>query len=141
MRRRAMFAFTAAIRQFFLRPIWDRIGFMENCLFCKIAGGKIPSDKVAETDTLYAFNDIDPKAPVHILIIPKKHIESTLGLGDADRELIGDIFLLANQIAEQRDIDKSGFRIVTNIGEDGGQAVFHIHFHLLGGRSLGWPPG
>ena len=114
---------------------------MNDCLFCKIAAGQIPSDKVAETETLYAFNDIDPKAPVHILIIPKKHIESTLGIGDEDRELMGDIVMLANEIAKENGIDKSGFRIVTNIGADGGQAVFHIHFHLLGGRSLGWPPG
>lgn len=114
---------------------------MNDCLFCKIAAGKIPSDKVAETDTLFAFNDINPKAPVHILIITKKHIESTLGLDEEDRELMGDILMLASRIAKDKGIDKSGFRIVTNIGSDGGQTVFHIHFHLLGGRSLGWPPG
>ncbi|VAX25972.1 Bis(5'-nucleosyl)-tetraphosphatase (asymmetrical) [hydrothermal vent metagenome] len=114
---------------------------MNECLFCKIVAGKIPSDKVAQTDTLFAFNDIDPKAPVHILIIPKKHIESALELGREDRELMGDMLLLANEIAKEKGIDKTGFRIVTNIGADGGQAVFHIHFHLLGGRSLGWPPG
>lgn len=114
---------------------------MNDCLFCKIAEGKIPSDKVAETSALYAFNDIDPKAPVHILIIPKKHIESALGIGEDERQLMGDILLLASKIAKQKGIDKTGFRIVTNIGADGGQAVFHLHFHLLGGRSLGWPPG
>ncbi len=114
---------------------------MSDCLFCKIAGGEIPSSKVAETDTLFAFNDINPKAPTHILIIPKKHIESNLGLTDEDRELVGEIHLLANEIAKEKGIDKTGFRIVTNTGKDGGQAVFHIHFHLLGGRLLHWPPG
>lgn len=114
---------------------------MNDCLFCKIAAGQIPSDKVMETETLYAFNDIDPKAPVHILIITKKHIESTLAIGNEDRELIAEMVMLANEIAREKGIDKTGFRIVTNIGADGGQSVFHIHFHLLGGRSLGWPPG
>jgi len=114
---------------------------MNECLFCKIVAGQIPSDKVEETEALYAFNDIDPKAPVHVLIIPKKHIESALGLRQEDRALMGEMILLANKIAKEKGIDKSGFRIVTNIGADGGQAVFHLHFHLLGGRSLGWPPG
>ncbi len=114
---------------------------MDDCLFCKIIAGKIPSEKVAETDTLYAFNDINPQAPVHVLIVPKKHIASNLELIDEDKETIGEIHLLANKIAEERGVEKTGFRIVTNSGRDGGQMVFHIHFHLFGGRPMNWPPG
>lgn len=114
---------------------------MDDCLFCKIIAGKIPSEKVAETDTLYAFNDINPQAPVHVLIVPKKHIVSNLELVDEDKETIGEIHLLANKIAEERGVEKTGFRIVTNSGRDGGQMVFHIHFHLFGGRPMNWPPG
>jgi len=114
---------------------------MSDCLFCKIVAGEIPSAKVAETERLYAFDDITPQAPTHVLIIPKEHIVNNLALGEEHRELVGEIFLLANEIARERGLDRSGFRIVTNNGEQAGQAVFHIHFHLLGGRSLGWPPG
>ncbi|MDH5679931.1 MAG: histidine triad nucleotide-binding protein [Nitrospinota bacterium] len=114
---------------------------MSECLFCKIASGKIPSEKVAESEKLFAFRDINPQAPTHILIIPKKHIENNLSLKDEDKELIGEVHLLANQIAMKEGIDKSGFRLVTNNGSNAGQAVFHIHFHLLGGRIMLWPPG
>ena len=114
---------------------------MNDCLFCKIAKGVIPSQKVAETDTLFAFRDINPQAPTHILIIPKKHIANNLSLTLEDKLVIGDIFLLANDLAVEYGIDKSGFRVVANNGSDAGQAVFHIHFHLLGGRIMLWPPG
>ncbi len=114
---------------------------MSDCIFCKIIDGEIPCEKVAETDDLFAFKDINAQAPAHILIIPKKHIASGLDLGEEDERLIGSVFLLANQIAKEKGIDKSGFRIVTNTGRAAGQAVFHIHFHLLGGRPMNWPPG
>ena len=114
---------------------------MSDCLFCKIAAGDIPSSRVAESDTLVAFNDIAPQAPVHILIIPKKHIESNLGLTEDDSGLIADIHMMANSLARERGLDKSGFRLVTNVGAEAGQTVFHLHYHLLGGRSMSWPPG
>lgn len=114
---------------------------MSDCIFCKIIAGEIPSKKVTETDDLFAFEDINPQAPTHILIIPKKHIASGLGLGEEDKSVIGNVFLLANQIAKERGIDKSGFRVVTNTGPDAGQMVFHIHFHMFGGRPMNWPPG
>ncbi|MDH5637059.1 MAG: histidine triad nucleotide-binding protein [Nitrospinota bacterium] len=114
---------------------------MSDCLFCKIANGVVPSQKVAETDTLFAFRDINPQAPTHILIIPKKHIENNLSLTPEDKLTIGEIMLLANDLAVKEGIDKSGFRVVVNNGADAGQAVFHIHFHLLGGRIMLWPPG
>lgn len=112
-----------------------------DCLFCKIIAGEIPAKKIAETDDLFAFEDINPQAPTHVLIITKKHISSGLGLSEEDKESVGNVFLLANKIAKERGIDNSGFRVVTNTGPDAGQAVFHIHFHLLGGRQMNWPPG
>jgi histidine triad (HIT) family protein len=114
---------------------------MTNCLFCKIAKGAIPAVKVAETETLLAFLDIIPQAPTHILIIPKKHIPNNLALDPVDKEMVGEVYLLANKIAKEKGIDATGFRLVTNNGPDAGQAVFHLHFHLLGGRPMGWPPG
>lgn len=112
-----------------------------NCIFCKIAKKEIPSRIVYEDDAVLAFEDIAPQAPIHILIIPKKHYSTLLELNEEDRELLGHILLIAKNIAEQKGIDKSGFRIVMNCNSDGGQTVFHIHFHLLGGRQMHWPPG
>ena len=100
---------------------------MDDCLFCKIAAGQIPSNKLYEDDTLLAFYDIDPQAPVHFLVIPKQHIESAAKLTEADAALLG--------------VDESGYRVVTNVGADGGQSVKHLHFHVLAKRSLAWPPG
>lgn len=114
---------------------------MENCIFCKIAAGLIPSNKVYEDESIFAFRDINPEAPVHILIIPKKHISSVNDLEPGDEELIGEIFITAKKIAKDEGISESGFRIVTNCGRDGGQTVPHLHFHILGGRNLKWPPG
>ncbi|MFM1825679.1 MAG: hypothetical protein RLZZ37_314 [Actinomycetota bacterium] len=113
---------------------------MTNCLFCKIALGEIPSSKVFENDDFLAFNDIDPKAPIHILVIPKKHYENISELSSKDEKLTAGLMHTASKIAEQEQLTK-GFRIVINTGSEGGQSVFHVHAHVLGGRSLTWPPG
>ncbi|OEH86150.1 histidine triad nucleotide-binding protein [Desulfuribacillus stibiiarsenatis] len=112
-----------------------------DCIFCKIIEGQIPSKKVYEDDMVYAFHDISPAAPVHILLIPKKHISSAMELELADMEYVKQIHLAAQKIAKQLGIDEKGFRIVNNCGKDGGQTVSHLHYHLLGGRNLNWPPG
>ncbi len=114
---------------------------MNDCLFCKIIDGTIPAKTVYEDDLIVALQDLDPKAPLHLLLIPRKHIDSCLQLGIEDRELIGHIHLVATKLAQERGMAESGFRIVTNTNADAGQSVFHIHFHLLGGRQLQWPPG
>jgi histidine triad (HIT) family protein len=113
---------------------------MENCLFCKIVRGEIPSSKEYEDDKVLAFNDIDPKAPVHILIVPKKHVASIAALEDGDDELVAHIMRVAQKLAAAKGLG-NGFRLVANTGPDGGQTVDHLHFHLLGGRAFGWPPG
>lgn len=109
---------------------------MENCLFCKIIKGEIPSNKVYEDDEILAFKDINPVAPVHILVIPKKHIACAKDLKVEDEVLIGRIFTVINKIADEFNLD-NGYRIVNNCGQDGGQEVMHLHFHLLGGKKLG----
>ena len=115
---------------------------MADCIFCKIAHGEIPSTKVYEDNTVLAFRDLDPQAPEHVLIIPKKHLSSVLDFGAEDRELAAHILTdVVPALARTLGIDVSGFRLVTNTGADGGQTVGHLHFHLLGGRSLTWPPG
>jgi histidine triad (HIT) family protein len=114
---------------------------MNDCIFCKIASGSIPSRKVADTEELYAFEDTNPQAPTHILIIPKRHIESTLSLKKEDAELVGRITILAAEIAVSKGLDRTGFRLLTNTGRNAGQSVFHLHYHLLGGRLMAWPPG
>ena len=114
---------------------------MQSCIFCKIVAGEIPCKKVYEDDALFAFEDVNPAAPTHILIIPKRHMETLHEIQDTDKELIGSIFVAANEIARKQGIAQEGFRIVVNCGENGGQTVFHIHFHLLGGRRMEWPPG
>ena len=113
---------------------------MTDCLFCKIIDGKIPAKKVYEDDKAFAFEDINPQAQTHVLIIPKKHI---IGIDQAtaeDAELIGCCQLVAAKIAKERQL-RQGFRTVYNVGPDAGQTVFHLHLHLLGGRKMGWPPG
>lgn len=112
----------------------------DDCLFCRIAAGEIPSNKAFEDDEVLAFYDIDPQAPVHVLIIPKKHIDSVQALGREDDALMGHMLEVARKIAQDTGIAE-GCRIVSNVGEDGGQSVKHLHLHLLGGRKLGWPPG
>ena len=110
---------------------------MEDCIFCKIANREIPSNIVYESDEIIAFRDVNPVAPVHILVIPKKHFNSVLDLNVEDEVLVGKIYTVINKIAKQEGIDKTGFRIVVNCGEDGGQEVKHLHFHIIGGKKLG----
>lgn len=111
------------------------------CIFCKIARGEIPTEKVYEDDMVFAFKDINPAAPVHILIIPKSHVASVMDLRNDNSEVVGHIFMVAQRLAREFNLDEKGFRIVNNCGQDGGQTVFHLHFHLLGGRPMAWPPG
>jgi histidine triad (HIT) family protein len=114
---------------------------MENCLFCKIVAGEIPCKKAYEDDTVLAFFDVAPQAPTHVLIIPKKHIGAVTELKKDDRELWFHMVEVANKLAKELNIDERGFRLVTNIGTEGGQSVKHLHLHMLGGRSMQWPPG
>ena len=110
---------------------------MESCLFCKIIKGEIPADKVYEDDEILAFKDIKPAAPIHILVIPKKHIDSLAQLEKQDEALIGRIYGVINKIAEEQDFLDKGYRVIVNCGKDGGQEVMHLHFHLLAGKELG----
>lgn len=114
---------------------------MNDCVFCKIVQGEIPSNKVYEDDKILSFKDLNPEAPVHVLIIPKKHIASLTEVNEEDAEIIAHIFKTIPKIVKDLGIDKDGYRVVSNCGEFGGQSVPHVHFHLLGGRSLNWPPG
>lgn len=113
---------------------------MSDCLFCKIAAGDIPSKKVHEDDELVAFHDVNPQAPVHVLLIPRRHIASLSEAVEADQALLGRLLLTARRLAGELGIE-SGYRLVTNCGRAAGQSVFHVHFHLLGGRAMSWPPG
>lgn len=111
-----------------------------DCLFCKIINGEIPSSKVYEDDTVFAFRDIEPQAPTHILIIPKQHIKSAAEIDENNSAVISHIFEVAAKIAKQEGLD-DGFRIVNNCGDIAGQSVKHLHFHLMGGREFTWPAG
>lgn len=110
---------------------------MEDCVFCKIIKGEIPSTKVYEDDEILAFKDINPVTPIHILVIPKKHIESLNEIEQEDQMLIGKIFTVIKKIAKEQGIAENGYRVIANCGEDGGQEVKHLHFHILGGKKLG----
>jgi histidine triad (HIT) family protein len=118
---------------------------MENnpsdCIFCKIVSGKIPSKMVLESDHACCFEDISPDAPHHYLVIPKKHFKNVLDFELKDDTLLNEVFSLIKKVVTLKDLKESGFRIVTNTGDDGGQSVAHVHFHLLGGRQMSWPPG
>lgn len=114
---------------------------MDDCLFCRIVRKEIPSNGVLDRGGIYAFRDINPMAPTHILIIPKEHIRDVTELTEAHGEILGEMFSAARELAESEGIASSGYRVVTNTGPEAGQSVFHLHFHLLGGRRLGWPPG
>ena len=114
---------------------------MENCLFCKIATGTIPSKIVYQDEDVVAFEDINPQAPKHILLIPRQHIASIADLTLNDGPILAKLFITAQKLAHDLGIDESGYRFLTNVGPDSGQSVFHLHFHLLGGRKFGWPPG
>ena len=109
----------------------------ESCIFCKIKKGEIPSSKVYEDDEILAFNDINPAAPIHVLVIPKKHITSLVEMEAGDELLVGKIYKVINQIAENQGFKDQGFRVIVNCGKDGGQEVGHLHFHLLAGTQLG----
>jgi histidine triad (HIT) family protein len=114
---------------------------MDDCIFCKIVNKQIPSRIVYEDDSILAFHDIDPKAPVHVLVIPKQHIPSINEVTQENSQVIAHIFATMPKIAQQLGIKDSGYRVVVNCGKDAGQAVNHLHYHVLGGRSLTWPPG
>ncbi|MDK2822672.1 MAG: histidine triad family protein [Clostridia bacterium] len=114
---------------------------MSDCIFCKIVDKEIPAKVVYEDDTVLAFNDIQPQAPVHVLVIPKKHISDLTALAEADLSKVTHIFKVIKEIAKDKGIDEEGYRIVNNCREKGGQTVGHLHFHLLGGRQMHWPPG
>ena len=113
---------------------------MEDCLFCKIIAGEIPSNRIYEDDSCYAFYDIDPQAPIHFLVVPKQHIQSADELTDENAAVVSHIFLVIQKIAKDLGLE-NGYRIVNNCGKDGGQTVPHLHFHVLGKRLLAWPPG
>tara|TARA_R110002049_G_scaffold78774_2_gene200488 strand:- start:9613 stop:9957 length:345 start_codon:yes stop_codon:yes gene_type:complete len=114
---------------------------MSDCLFCKILDGDIPADIVFESDTAMAFRDINPQAPTHVLIIPRQHISTINDISAADQSLVGSLFTAAREIAAKEGLSDDGYRVVMNCNEAAGQTVFHIHLHLLGGRSFDWPPG
>lgn len=113
--------------------------YQADCLFCRIAAGEIPSDRVFEDETVIVFRDINPKAPTHVLAIPRRHLASAADLTDADGDLLAALFGALRQVAEQAGLE--GYRILSNVGAESGQSVFHLHFHLLGGRFMAWPPG
>ena len=112
-----------------------------DCLFCKILSGEIPADLVYESDTAVAFRDINPQAPTHVLVIPRKHIATINDIGEDDREVVGSLFTAAREIAVQEGIADEGYRTTMNCNESAGQSVFHIHLHVMGGRPMAWPPG
>ena len=114
---------------------------MSDCLFCKIVSGDIQGDIVHQDDEILAFRDINPQAPTHILIIPKKHISTVNDLEEEDQQVIGKMFSAAKMLAKQEGLSERGYRLVMNCNAEAGQTVFHIHLHLLGGRTMGWPPG
>ena len=113
----------------------------DQCLFCRIAAGEIPARKVYEDDAVLAFEDINPQAPTHILVIPRRHIATTDDLTASDHATIGEVVTRASAIAREHHLESDGYRMVINCGPNAGQTVFHIHLHLLGGRVFSWPPG
>jgi len=114
---------------------------MDTCLFCRIISGTIAAERLYEDDLVLAIRDINPQAPVHLLLMPKRHVGSVLDLGDGEGPLIHRITQAAIQLARREGVAERGFRLLTNVGRDGGQAIPHLHFHLMGGRHMGWPPG
>lgn len=117
------------------------VAFDADCIFCKIAAREIPADILHESDTVVAFRDLNPRAPVHILLIPKEHIVSVDRIESRHGGVLADLVLTATHLANTEGISESGWRLVANVGPDAGQSVFHLHFHLLGGREMAWPPG
>jgi histidine triad (HIT) family protein len=114
---------------------------VSDCLFCRIIAGEIPGDEVLHTDRSLAFRDINPQAPTHVLVVPLEHVDNAADLSDSHGELLHDLFLAANAVAQQEGIAESGYRLVFNVGEDALNSVPHLHLHVIGGRKLGWPPG
>jgi histidine triad (HIT) family protein len=114
---------------------------MNDCLFCRVVAKTIPAKVVHEDDQTLAFDDIHPQAPVHTLVIPKRHVVSIQDLGESDQALLAQLLLTCRKVANDKGLADSGFRLVANTGRHGGQTVFHLHFHVLGGRHLAWPPG
>lgn len=114
---------------------------MSDCLFCKLINGDIPTDIVYQDDDIFAFRDVNPQAPTHILVIPKQHIATINDADESHQAVLGKLVLTAKKIAQQQSLADDGYRLVINCNQDGGQTVFHIHLHLLGGRLLSWPPG
>ena len=114
---------------------------MDDCIFCKIAAGEIPAEKIYEDEQVVAFRDLGPQAPTHALVIPKRHLATLNDLTESDAELVGRMYLGAKQVAELDGIAEGGYRTVMNCNADGGQTVFHLHLHVLGGRRMTWPPG
>lgn len=119
----------------------SQIAYDVACIFCKIAARQIPADVLHESDTVVAFRDTNPQAPVHILLIPKEHIPSVAEIDGRQGGVLADIVQVASHLADAEGISAGGWRLVTNVGPDAGQSVFHLHFHLLGGRVMNWPPG
>lgn len=114
---------------------------MSDCLFCRVAAKTIPAKVLHEDDHTLAFDDIHPQAPVHTLVIPKRHVASIQDLGESDQALLAQLLLTCTKVAKDKGLADSGFRLVANTGRHGGQTVFHLHFHVLGGRHMAWPPG
>lgn len=114
---------------------------MSDCVFCKIVNGEIPSKIIYEDDKVIAFDDIDPQSPIHFLVIPKEHISSVKELNDSNKNIVAHAFLVINKLCIEKGISEKGYRIVNNCGEFGCQTVPHLHFHVLGGRQMQWPPG
>lgn len=114
---------------------------MSDCIFCKIAAKSIPAKLIHEDDQVVAFDDLNPQAPTHVLVIPRKHVASIAELNEADAGLLGHLMLTGNKIAKLKGIADGGYRLVVNTGKHGGQTVFHLHLHVLGGRPMHWPPG
>jgi histidine triad (HIT) family protein len=114
---------------------------MTNCIFCRIASGDIPANVVYQDEQVVAFRDLNPQAPTHVLVIPRRHVATLNDLGEADAELVGRMYLAARQIAADEGIAERGYRTVFNCNADAGQSVFHLHLHVLGGRAMAWPPG
>ena len=112
-----------------------------DCLFCKIVSGDIPAEIIYRDDQVLAFRDINPRAPIHVLVIPQKHVDSLASVTDEQRDIMGKIMIVAREIAAAEGLSESGYRAVINVGLDGGQTISHLHLHLLGGRTLHWPPG
>ncbi len=113
----------------------------QDCIFCRIVGGELPSSIVHEDDRALAFRDVNPQAPAHVLVVPRRHVQSVEHLTEEDQELAGHLFLVARNVAREEGLADGGYRVVANVGDQGGQTVDHLHLHVLGGRRMTWPPG